>query len=142
MKQIITILAVAGLLAGCAQAPSMGKATVYKSPSCTCCAGYVSELERQGFDVDVVQGNVDAIKQRYHIPAAKQSCHTTVIGNYVIEGHVPMQAVKKLLAEQPDVDGIGLPGMPIGTPGMPGPKTAPYRVYALTNGKTTEWMTI
>ena len=71
-----------------------------------------------------------------------QSCHTTIIGKYFIEGHVPFEAVEKLLKEQPDIDGIALPGMPIGTPGMPGDKDEPYVIYQLKDGKFSVFMTI
>jgi len=119
------------------------KMTVYKSPNCGCCNGYVKELEKQGFDVNVIAlNNINTIKMKYGIPADKQSCHTTIVGNYFIEGHVPIQAIKKLLKEKPAIDGIGLPGMPIGTPGMPGVKTAPYKVYQSVNGKISEYITI
>jgi len=119
------------------------KMTIYKSPNCGCCNGYVKEMRKQGFDVKVVAlDNINTIKMKYGIPADKQSCHTTVVGNYFIEGHVPVEAVKKLLKERPAIDGIGLPGMPIGTPGMPGAKTAPYKVYQSVNGKFSEYITI
>ena len=71
-----------------------------------------------------------------------QSCHTTILGKYFIEGHVPLEAINKLLKEQPDIDGIALPGMPIGTPGMPGEKEEPYVIYQLIDGKPSVFMTI
>ncbi len=82
------------------------------------------------------------IKQKYNIPVEMQSCHTTIMGKYFIEGHVPFEAVNKLLKEQPDIDGIALPGMPIGTPGMPGDKDEPYVIYQLKDGKYSVFMTI
>ena len=119
------------------------KAIVYKSPSCGCCIGYADELKKQGFDVEIIStNNINSIKSKYGIPADKQSCHTIAIGNYFIEGHVPMKAVEKLLKESPNIDGIGLPRMPSGTPGMPGPKRAPYEVYQAKNGQFSEFITI
>jgi hypothetical protein len=119
------------------------KVMLYKSPTCGCCVGYAKELEKQGFEVEVISTeDVSAIKDKYGILHNKQSCHTIALGDYFIEGHVPMEAVKKLLAEKPDIDGIGLPRMPSGTPGMPGPKRAPYEVYQLIDGVFSEFLTI
>jgi hypothetical protein len=87
-------------------------------------------------------GDVSVIKEKYHIPDELHSCHTTVVGNYFIEGHVPMEAINKLLNEKPDIDGIALPGMPIGTPGMPGPKEAPFVIYQVKDSVYSEFMTI
>lgn len=119
------------------------KAMVYKSPNCGCCNGYIAELKKQGFDVETVSTNdMESIKQKYGISADKQSCHTTVIGDYFIEGHVPIEAVEKLLSEKPKVDGIGLPGMPIGTPGMPGIKQAAYEIYQKSGNDFSSFMTL
>ncbi len=119
------------------------KAIVYKSPTCGCCVGYADELKKQGFEVEVVPtDNMDSVKDNYGIPSDKQSCHTIDLGNYFIEGHVPMEAVEKLLIEQPEIEGIGLPRMPSGTPGMSGPKRAPYEVYQVKDGEISEFITI
>ena len=71
-----------------------------------------------------------------------QSCHTTIIDKYFVEGHVPLEAINKLLKERPDIDGLALPGMPIGTPGMPGDKEEPYVIYQLVDGNFSVFMTI
>ncbi|MEC8339819.1 MAG: DUF411 domain-containing protein [Nanoarchaeota archaeon] len=120
------------------------KMTVYKSPSCGCCNGHIEEYKRLGFEVEVVeQLDISDIKNQFEIPRDKQSCHTAVIDDYFVEGHVPTEAVLKLLKETPDVKGISLPGMPTGTPGMPGPKTAPYKVFKMNNDKSfDEFITI
>ncbi len=119
------------------------KMTIYKSLNCSCCNGYADEMKRQGFDVKVVAvDDMNAIKEKYGIPPNKQSCHTAIVDNYFIEGHVPVEAVKRLLKERPSINGIGLPGMPSGTPGMPGQKRAPYKIYKSVNGKFSEYMTI
>ena len=116
---------------------------VFKTPSCGCCYGYVLFLEKEQFNVkETDMRSLHSIKQKYNIPLEMQSCHTTIIGKYFIEGHVPLEAVNKLLKEQPDIDGIALPGMPIGTPGMPGKKEEPYVVYQLIDGKFSIFMTI
>ena len=116
---------------------------VFKTPSCGCCYGYVLFLEKEKFNVKQTDmRSLHSIKQKYNIPLEMQSCHTTIIGKYFIEGHVPLKAINKLLKEQPDIDGIALPGMPIGTPGMPGKKEEPFVVYQLINGKFSIFMTI
>ena len=119
------------------------KATVYKEATCGCCLGYVAELKKQGFTVDVKSlGDEDmaAVKEQYGISEDRQSCHTTIIGDYFIEGHVPIEAVEKLLTEKPKIAGIGLPGMTLGTQGMPGTKQAPYEVYEKVGDVFSEFM--
>ena len=108
--------------------------TLYRSPSCGCCAGHAAALEEAGATVSMQ--NIDAtalqsLKQENNIPFDKQSCHTAFVDDYVIEGHVPIDAIAQLLEERPDTNGITLPGMPIGTPGMPGRQTQPYIVETL-----------
>ena len=116
---------------------------VFKTPSCGCCYGYVLFLEKEKYKVKQTDmRSLHSIKQKYNIPIEMQSCHTTIMGKYFIEGHVPIEAINKLLKEQPDIDGIALPGMPIGTPGMPGDKDEPYVIYQLTDGKFSVFMTI
>ena len=116
---------------------------VFKSPSCGCCNGYVLFLEKENFKVKQTDlENIHTIKQKYAIPLEMQSCHTTIIDKYFIEGHVPLEAINKLLKERPDIDGLALPGMPIGTPGMPGDKEEPYVIYQLVDGNFSVFMTI
>ena len=116
---------------------------VFKSPSCGCCNGYVLFLEKENFKVKRTDlESIHTIKQKYAIPLEMQSCHTTIIDKYFIEGHVPLEAINKLLKERPDIDGLALPGMPIGTPGMPGDKEEPYVIYQLVDGNFSVFMTI
>jgi hypothetical protein len=116
---------------------------VFKTASCGCCYGYVLFLEEEKFKVKQTDvRSLHLIKKKYNIPLEMQSCHTTILGKYFIEGHVPIEAINKLLKEQPDIDGIALPGMPIGTPGMPGEKEEPYIIYQLVDGKSSVFMTI
>ncbi|MEX0918899.1 MAG: DUF411 domain-containing protein [Candidatus Paceibacterota bacterium] len=112
-------------------------ATVYKSPTCGCCGVYVSYLKRKDYNVKTenIQDMV-AIKQKLGIPFELGSCHTMKIGGYVVEGHIPEEAVQKLLAEKPDIKGIGLSGMPAGSPGMPGPKTEDFVIYEINHEGT------
>lgn len=94
--------------------------TVYKSPNCGCCGGWVEHMKNEGFELNVV--NTHALsdkKEELGVPHNLGSCHTAVAGEYVIEGHVPAQDVRRLLAEKPPVAGIAVPGMPAGSPGMP-----------------------
>ena len=116
---------------------------VFKTPSCGCCYGYVLFLEKQQFKAKQTDmRSLQAIKKKHNIPLEMQSCHTTILDKYFIEGHVPIEAINKLLKEKPDIDGIALPGMPIGTPGMPGEKEEPYIIYQLVDGKSSVFMTI
>ena len=116
---------------------------VFKTASCGCCYGYVLFLEEEKFKVKQTDmRSLQLIKEKYNIPLEMQSCHTTILGKYFIEGHVPIEAINKLLKEKPDIDGIALPGMPTGTPGMPGKKEEPYVIYQLVDGKSSVFMTI
>lgn len=117
--------------------------TVYKTKTCGCCHVYVDYLEQNEMKVTAIDvTDLDTIKNQYGVPSHLQSCHTSVVGDYVIEGHVPLQIIVKLLAEKPAIKGIALPGMPSGSPGMPGPKTEPWTVYAIANdGTISEFMT-
>tara|TARA_Y100000294_G_C8522459_1_gene323465 strand:- start:664 stop:1137 length:474 start_codon:yes stop_codon:yes gene_type:complete len=146
---LIILIFLIGLIYGCSSSNVTGnankdtKVTVFKSPSCGCCVGYIAELERNGFDVEIVETtDMTSIKQRYGIPRNMESCHTTVMGDYFVEGHVPIEAVEKLLEEKPDINGIALPNMPAGSPGMPGIKRMPFRIYSLSNGQVSEFATI
>jgi len=117
--------------------------TIYRTATCHCCGKYLAILKKEGYIVkDVVTSDMNSVKEKYGIPYDKQSCHTTIVGDYFIEGHVPMDVVKKLLDEKPEIDGIGLPGMPVGTPGMPGPKRAPFKIFQAVDGEFSEYLTI
>ena len=106
--------------------------TVYKSPTCGCCDNYVAYLKRRGLAVTVVDElDLAPIKMQYKIPGELQSCHTAVIGGYVVEGHIPTEVIQKLLDEKPDIAGIALAGMPMGSPGMPGGKSGQFMIHAI-----------
>jgi len=115
--------------------------TVYKSPTCGCCSKWIEHMKAQGFDVKSTdQTDVTPIKTQYGVPADAQSCHTALVGGYVLEGHVPASAVKKLLNEKPKVVGLAVPGMPVGSPGMevPSGQVEAYNVVAFDKaGKQT-----
>jgi len=113
------------------------KATVYRDPNCGCCGGHAAYLRQHGYDVTIVpMENLTPIKRRLAVPDELLSCHTTVIGSYAIEGHVPISAIDKLLRERPKVRGIALPGMPSGSPGMSGPKDQVFTIYSFSDGPT------
>ena len=122
-----------------------GEMTLYKSGSCGCCGVYYGYFKREGnSNVQAVNlEELDSLKKRYGVPAAMESCHTTIVGDYFVEGHVPLEAVEKLLTEKPDIKGIAMPGMPSGSPGMPGAKKGDFVIYAINNdGSYDEWMRI
>jgi hypothetical protein len=101
--------------------PAKAAITVWKSPTCGCCGGWVDYMRGKGYRVSVnLVADPDPIKAKLGVPETLYSCHTAKIGDYLVEGHVPEAAVAKLLAEQPNIKGIALPGMPAGSPGMDG----------------------
>jgi hypothetical protein len=117
-------------------APSV--VTVYKDAGCECCSKWVKHLSANGFVVsprDV--SNIDEIKRTMNVPASLQSCHTAVVGRYVIEGHVPADVIKKFLAEKPSSLGLAVPGMPIGSPGMEGARAERYNILAFERNGTS-----
>ena len=96
--------------------------TVHKSPYCGCCEKWIEHMQAAGFEVEVVNTeDMTPVKQRVGIPPGKGSCHTAEVGGYFVEGHVPAEDVKRLLAEKPAARGIVVPGMPVGSPGMESP---------------------
>lgn len=108
---------------------------VWKSPTCTCCHEWEAYLRGLGYEVrSVPVDDMAAVKAEHRVPEAAWSCHTARIGGYVVEGHVPVEAIEDLLADRPAIDGIALAGMPAGSPGMPGPKAAPFAVLAIDDG--------
>ena len=109
--------------------------TLYKDPQCGCCEGYADYLRSNGFEVHVVPTHdLPLLDEKYGIPADLQPCHISLVDGYVVGGHVPIEIVKRLLAEKPPVTGITLPGMPPGSPGMTGRKTEPFTIYAIAQG--------
>lgn len=110
---------------------------VYKDPNCGCCSGWIAHLRQHGFLARVTDtADLAAIKERLGVPDALMSCHTARLDNYVIEGHVPAHAIRRLLAEKPQALGLAVPGMPIGSPGMEGGAPEAYDVILF--GKTGE----
>jgi len=111
------------------------EAVLYKTPNCGCCEGYASYLREHGYKVTVKPSHdMPMIKKLAGVPEALEGCHTTMIDAYVIEGHVPIASLDKLLKERPKIRGISLPGMPQGSPGMSGHKSAPFKIYEINDG--------
>lgn len=107
--------------------------TIHKSPSCGCCGEYGAYLESLGYTVAVeMEEDMALVKLEMGVPYELESCHTAEVEGYVVEGHVPEAAIAKLLQDRPDIKGIGMAGMPSGSPGMPGPKNEPFTVYEIT----------
>lgn len=149
------------VIAGCAAAPSAPPAwtlappspgatagivataiviDVYKSPSCDCCHEWEAYLRSLGYTVrSAPTEDMARIKADHGLPQETWSCHTAVVDGYVVEGHVPVEAIRDLLANRPAIDGIALPGMPAGSPGMPGMKAAPFEILAISNGTISDF---
>lgn len=109
-------------VARAAQAAAPVTIQLWKSPTCGCCGEWIKHVEAAGFKVNVTEvPNTNEIRARLGMPAKLGSCHTGIVGGYVLEGHVPAREIKRLLAEKPKALGITVPGMPIGSPGMDGP---------------------
>lgn len=118
--------------------------TVYKSPTCGCCTMWVEYMQKNGFTAAVTNmADVTPVKIKHGVPRELASCHTTLVGGYVIEGHVPVEDVRRLLKEKPaNVIGLAAPGMPAGSPGMDIPNSPPYDVLAFDkNGGTKVYAT-
>jgi hypothetical protein len=104
---------------------------VYKSPTCGCCTDWVTHVEDAGFATEVQDiPNVTPVKRRAGLPQHLASCHTSLVGDYVVEGHVPADVIQRMLRERPEIAGVAVPGMPMGSPGMEGPYTERYDVIA------------
>ncbi len=136
-KLYVSIAFAAMLIGAAAHAATL---TVYKSPNCGCCAKWVEHVERHGFTVKTIPTeDMIAVKAKLGVPDTLMSCHTTTVGGYVIEGHVPAADIKRLLAKKPRARGIAVAGMPMGAPGMEhGDHRVPYSTMLIAkNGKAT-----
>jgi hypothetical protein len=136
------IVAAAIVGVSCTQAPAeTTEVTVYKTATCGCCKGWIRHLRANGFAVKAYDvENLDQIARQNGVGPYLRSCHTARVGGYVIEGHVPAQDIKRLLAEKPAVAGLTVPGMPASAPGMDEPGKQPYTVYTFnTDGSTSAY---
>jgi hypothetical protein len=115
---------------------SSRQAALYKNPQCGCCEGYADYLRNNGFEVTVKPTHdLPLLHRQYGVPEPLAGCHTTRVEGYVVEGHVPIGPLLRMLAERPAIKGISLPGMPVGSPGMFGEKTAPFTIYEIGDGE-------
>lgn len=154
LRYLSTLLVALGLLIGCsagsaevpfdqdarpAADPALAEGvtvTVHRTATCACCGAYEDVLAAAGFTVEpVIHDSLTEVKARFGIPADGGSCHTNEVAGYAAEGHVPVEALLDLLAERPDINGVTLPGMPSGSPGMPGEQTEPFVVQAFVDGE-------
>jgi len=112
---------------------------VYKTPTCGCCKAWVEHLEQNGFKVEVMDmPDLSSVKAKYGVKPEMQACHTAVVGNYVVEGHVPADLILKMINEKPAIAGIAVPGMPMGSPGMEGGAKESYTVLSFdSTGKSS-----
>lgn len=145
------LLAIAGVAAACSSDGSEAGAAptsadgvrtavveLHSAPGCDCCGGWEEYMTSHGFTVESTEeADLSAFKEARGIPRDAWSCHTAVIDGYTVEGHVPVEAIEDLLTDRPDIDGIALPGMPPGSPGMSGEKAAPFEVLAIDDGSIT-----
>ncbi len=112
--------------------------TVYKAASCGCCNAWIDHLEANGFTVRAVNmDDLSEVKATSGVPSPLTACHTGIVDGYVVEGHVPADLIKKMLAERPNIAGLAVPGMPMGSPGMEGGGKDPYEVIAFARGGAT-----
>ena len=129
-------LALLAVPAALRRAQAATPATLYKSPECGCCEGYAEYLRSEGFAVrEIASHDLPLIRKEHGVPEPLVGCHITFIEKYLIEGHVPIKPIRKLLAEKPAIKGISLPGMPDGSPGMTGRKKAPFVIYEIAAGE-------
>ena len=141
MKTIYRLAATAVLIA--MPMPAFAAAIegiMYKNPSCTCCETYAAYLEKNGFKIEIIPTNdLDQVAAKEGVPEQLRGCHTIKIGNYIVEGFVPVDQVKKMLVTMPAITGLSMPGMPMGIPDMgfdaiPGMAKETYTTYAFTKG--------
>ncbi len=133
---VFAVALTSGAFSMSAHAEGSKDLTIYKSEYCGCCSGWSDALEDAGFNVTVHNTeDLDTVKRQAGVPENMQSCHTAVVDGYVMEGHVPLEAVKRVLAERPDIKGLSVPGMPMGSLGMGEPDAdTNYTVYTMPKG--------
>ncbi len=138
MRKVLSVLTISGIALSVAYAVSAtssraGDVTLYKNPQCGCCQEYAKYLERNGYSVNVKPTHELATMSREAgIPDDFQGCHLAFVDGYVVSGHVPVDTVNKLITERPDIKGVTLPGMPMGSPGMNGKKQALFKILEVS----------
>ena len=142
MKSTWVLASVVGMALSIAPATAgtAKTSTMYKPLQCGCCDEYAKYLEQHGFEVkveSVPNQQLETVKRMAAVPVGLYGCHTLAVDGYVVEGLVPLNTLNKLLTEKPKIRGISLPGMPVGSPGMPGRKTSPLIIYEIPQGSTS-----
>ncbi|WP_427160409.1 DUF411 domain-containing protein [Aliinostoc sp. HNIBRCY26] len=123
---LVVIMIMMGLITGTTASSAIAETLVtpqvkvYRSPSCSCCGNWLDHIQKQGFKIqaDIKTDDIDAIKEKYNLPPELASCHTAIIDGYVMEGHIPADDIKRFLQQKPQLAGLAVPGMPVGSPGM------------------------
>jgi hypothetical protein len=111
------------------------RVTLYKDPSCPCCEGHANYLNNNGFSVEIVPTiDLPAMYAKAQVPPELHGCHIITVDTYLVIGHVPVEPIRKLLTERPRIVGISIPAMPVGLPGMEGPRSGPIAVYEIVPG--------
>jgi hypothetical protein len=156
-SRAVAMLLGAGVLAGCATTGSEShsatpatsaaglrpSAVVYRTPTCGCCKSYEDYLRKHGYAIrSEVLEDLEPVRNEHQVPSTAASCHTVLIEGYAVEGHVPIEAIDKLLAERPAIDGIGIPGMPTNAPGMGEPDGKPIEVVSFKNDSVEPFTTL
>ena len=138
MRTILNTVALASFVWAAVPALAGEKdVTLYKNPQCDCCEGYADYLRENGFDVTVkATHDLAEMSREAGISDEFQGCHLSFVDGYVVSGHVPVGTVEKLLTERPDIKGVTLPGMPMGSPGMSGTKEAPFEMLEIIKSGT------
>jgi hypothetical protein len=111
------------------------KVKLYKDPNCPCCEGHAAYLNNNGFAVELIP-TIDLLAKfaQAGVPSTLHGCHLIEMDGYAVIGHVPVEPIRKMLAERPKIIGISIPGMPVGLPGMEGPRSGPIAVYEIVPG--------
>lgn len=141
----VLILAGASVTVGLLQRPAQAadvlaglEMTVYKSATCDCCGGWIDAMRNEGIEIIAIDtDDIVSVKRGMSVPMTHYSCHTAEVGGYVVEGHVPVEALVDLMTHRPDIAGIALGGMPTGSPGMPGAKLAPFEIVAFDDASVS-----
>ena len=139
-KCLISLGAASLLMSRTDPARAVGKMTMHKSATCGCCSKWAARMREAGFEVEeVIEADMAAIKMKFGVPTAMQSCHTAQMEGYIVEGHVPADALHGLLAERPGVVGVAAPGMPAGSPGMETGEAEVYPLYLFDAASSREF---
>jgi hypothetical protein len=144
-RQFLYSMVAAGSISLIGVARAAGESMiVYKDPNCGCCHAWAEAMKNAGFSVRAEDtDDLNIIKERFAVPAEMQGCHTAVVSGYYLEGHVPVDAVKRLVAERPQIAGLAVPGMPEGSLGMGDDPKASYDVYAVNkDGSSTLYQAV